>query len=711
MMKHVKVAAIATLLVISTVAIARAGTPEDISTTVVLDRAHLLSSQKATATLSIANQSTAPVFFSPSSVSFLEFSGSTWRPLQRLRSITMPERAVRIDARSRFTTALELPSCAVYSDPCTEDVVVQYTILANSQAAAYSVQLPRYEFEPDPAATYDVAGLTGNRPVFIAYGMARDTVYPDTLVVECAASPSEVKPPFTSTPRLVSELALTFTRAGVALGNTGFDTDGTGWKAVLQIRDASKQSAAIANGLNAVRNQFRGRVSSIVQYVVYDPRFDDTKLYERAETDAHARAERLAESVGSDDVEQRDQSRSGFRTYLGNAVADFPLLRFDEAAPADKPVVLNQSAAVPTAIQTVLQGLYLGSRPVNATAERSILEHAGKALRAPNVWLLPLLTPDAVIAADRPELYVTGVASAKAARGAGLEPDFAAVLDARERILRLADVLAVHPEHESLFAAYPLASDSDPHTIGVATTFTGGETRRRPNISVQPNVDVYRSDDARLAAMVPIAVPDPNKTITAMATATVTQRPDAVRLDVEIVQARSTAPDLTPVAGQDMGRRLRRLPAVFDVASTTTTDSVSLRSRYEVLLRNPSTTSLQAVLAVLRSAYAPFHPSVTFEVGGVMLDCGKIELRLLKATIRENWLQAKGAASATHTDLRKLLLAAALPMNVQNFSCQTRAQAPDSLKRPDPAPELPGSTAFSLTALMQFRTSGSAAAR
>lgn len=47
----------------------------------------------------------------------------------------------------------------------------------------------------DATATYNVPGLRGNRPLFLTYGIARDTIFPDTLVVEISGRVSGLHPP------------------------------------------------------------------------------------------------------------------------------------------------------------------------------------------------------------------------------------------------------------------------------------------------------------------------------------------------------------------------------------------------------------------------------------------------------------------------------------------------------------------------------------
>lgn len=190
-----------------------------ISTAVVFSKTRFLSTEDATATLSITNDTASAISFD-TGVALLVRSGTQWKEYLQLRTISHVEAApsIQIAPSERYTMAFRLPSCRVYSDPCTEDVIARYTIVVGGAAKQYETAIPRYEFVPDPTATYDIPGLSGNRPTFIAPGIAHDTVFPDRLMIEFTASSSEVHPPFTKSPALVNELAQAFSDAGVTMG-------------------------------------------------------------------------------------------------------------------------------------------------------------------------------------------------------------------------------------------------------------------------------------------------------------------------------------------------------------------------------------------------------------------------------------------------------------------------------------------------------------
>jgi len=65
-------------------------TNEGISTSLVLGRTRFLSTEKAEATLTVVNDTTAPVFFGPCRVSFLVYAPSGWYEQSACRVVSNP---------------------------------------------------------------------------------------------------------------------------------------------------------------------------------------------------------------------------------------------------------------------------------------------------------------------------------------------------------------------------------------------------------------------------------------------------------------------------------------------------------------------------------------------------------------------------------------------------------------------------------------------
>lgn len=692
-----------------------AAAPADsgVATSLLLGRTRFLSTEKAVATLTIDNETTQTILFSWDEM-FLVRAGPRWIEEGGVKTITHVRAPTEIPALSRFTALLDLPSCTVYSDPCFQDVIAEYAITSRGAATRYQTRLPRYEFVPDPTATYDVPGLTGNRVAFIVPGVAHDTIVPETEVIQFTPSPPMSLSPFAETPALVSQLAEALRNAGVKIGATGFDTGGDAWTAKVYVPNATDQQEVIARAIAQIKETFRTRIASVDRHMVFDPLslYDPVdnahNAFDRAHGTARQLARQLAALSGSSDILPNGPSLSVPRVYLGNA-DDTQIPDLDHPVSMLDPTFLAQAAGTPTPIQVLVEDVFTGRRPASWDENAAIAKRAAAAFRSPD-YTLPPIDPQAVMAADRAEIYVTGSASVQASLRRGLAPYFVAALDAREKTRYIAHILGVQPGPESLLAVYPMDSASDSSALGVATTFAG-DPRSWLDASPDPRIKTYSVDNPSERAMVPITIPDESTTIAQMAEATSTLPPDALRLDVQFVAQTPESVTASPAVARNAVRRLKRLSYVMNVAvDPDTTDSNNAHSPiYEVLLKGAEARELRGALAALRSFYAPLHPSVQFRVDAVSLKCKELEDRLLEATIRQNWLHAQAEATTTHRRIRKLLLFAT---DEQDF-CTVRDRHPITFTGswPRNALEIPPSTDISATSMTVFRTFAAKAPR
>ncbi len=185
---------IAGVLFFTIMCTASTGAENRFHTSVTLDRILIPSSQDATATLTIVNNSNAPISFDDAGVVFLERFEKQWLARPRYTGgQAIVTQAQHIAAHSAFKTSITLPSCQVQSEPCTQDVVMQYRVGEPTGYRLLRTPVLHYEFVPDPAATYRLVGLSGNRPAFLTYGVATDTIFPDSLIVKAAASEAEMQ--------------------------------------------------------------------------------------------------------------------------------------------------------------------------------------------------------------------------------------------------------------------------------------------------------------------------------------------------------------------------------------------------------------------------------------------------------------------------------------------------------------------------------------
>lgn len=484
---------------------------------ITISSTRILSTQTARATLTIQNNTAKAVSFAFASIEFLVRSGSTWEQSPLYRVITrMPPIYVIAPSSSR-AVSFSLPSCIVYSDPCAENVIVRFTLNVDGSPQVYQVPVPQYEFVADPTATYDISGLQGNRPVFITEGTASDTFYPDTVLLAVTAAPSEPHPPTSCSGDLVDELREYLRSVGLTTNRATCDFQGDTWRALLYVSNGQSQMPAIRQAASRIRARFGNRVTSITQRYLLDFSGDPQGLLSRAVAVARREAADTALLVRAGDL-QASYLQASPRLTFNDPVAGreifpnatelpFSQYLFSEAPPSR----LNVSAAVQT--------LYAAKMPARLDADPGVRALAIKAFRAPDSWYMPPLEKQATIAADRPELFVFGTASASTALGYGIVPDFAAILHARERSARIAALLGLRLGFNSLFAFYPASEDAATRTVGVATTFLADDPVRLEVPKADPGLHVGRMSDPREEAMLPIRVPDKSTLITEMAQA------------------------------------------------------------------------------------------------------------------------------------------------------------------------------------------------
>lgn len=449
--------------------------------------------------------------------------------------------------------------------------------------------------------------------------------------------------------------------------------------------------------------KFSSRISSIDQHYIFDPLTDAQSVFAEASEDARRRAQELAELTGSGDISLAPGSSSLPRLYLGEVARQEPLPDLNRGQlQILTPIRLPQTTIAPTPVKAVVEEKFTGAHPAELHKNSSIVGNAVADLEPSDSWSLAPMDPQAVIAADRPEIYVTETVSIKAALGRGLPPYLVAALNAREQARHWSKFLAVRPGPESLFALYPTDDGSDLRTLGLATTFSG-DARWLETAPADAGVKAYRVDDPHQRGMVPIAVPDSGTTITEMAGAVPAQPPDAVRLDVEFAWDTPELAHAPGISAPSVVARLKRLPHVLD--ATSGLEPFDFGWRYSVLLRGSDPSTLTRTFEALRSVYARFQPLVKFRVDAVSLNCPALVDRLRKASFRQSWVLALIDSRRTHRPLRKLLLVTIFPIGRPD-SCVTRATDPTWFDHrwPSDQPEVPQHVNLFPTSMMVFRT-------
>ena len=675
---------------------AGAGNP-GVTTSVVLGRTRFLSTEKAAATLTIVNETPRTIFFAPYAIVFLIRSGSQWLERPRLTTISHVLSPTQIAASSRFVMSLALPSCAVYSDPCSEDVVVKYAIDADGKAMPYQTALLHYEFVPDPNATYDIDGLKGNRPIFIAEGTATDSFFPNTVLLAFTESQSKGPPATSCDEKLADQLAAVVENAGLRVSSEGCDVYEGRARALLSVIHSSQQCDDLAGVLDSIRERFRRQVTSITQHFVLALGFQGQVLTGIAESDGRTRAQEIARIARAGHLAPMNYSAGPPEYSLSDPFAGRVVPTDPAEFPFNQIVLADPSPPPRISVKAVIQELYMGSDPAALNSDPAIRRIAATAFRPPDLWSFPRLKQQATIAADRPELYTFGAASAKAALGYGLTPYFVAMLAARDQTLEVSKLLGITPGDESLFALYPSDANSDTRAVGLATTFSGGNWDAWQATKTDPNVRVGRMGDPRQSAMLPISVPGEDTSLSEVAMARTTVAPDFLRLEVELD---STSQAAAAISVSSVIARLRRFPYVTDATATANHD-YGFQSRYEIAMKAAGKPEVRSIVELLRIRYQSFDPMTSVALQPLEPNCSKLHEKLLRATIRENWLQALSDAHSSHRQLRKLLLFVVFPEDDQNLVCAPLQQEPGSVQYGYSGPESP---LMDLTTMMVFRT-------
>lgn len=674
-----------------------------VSSTLVVDHTRLLSTEKARATLTIVNSSPERVYFDWYGLTYHLLDGSG--RVEQVQYRGMPV-ATPIAPGARYVRSIDLPACPVHSDPCAQNVMVRYAVYQDHVPLWFEKRLPRYDFIPDPTATYEIEGLRENRPVFITPGIARETVTPENMRVDFTASQSEPRPPFTTTPPLVADLAQALRKKGIAPASTGYSIDGSKWRAQLFIDAASSRFNEIVQALQPMAEQFGGRITAFSPQFVLNFDTNTQNLDNEAYDQAQKKAQDVAAMMHAGEIDGPSSNGRSFpRLYAGNQATADSVPNFAHGASIfDRTLDLGSDSG-PTPIAAAVEGVYTSNAPARLEVDPIIARGAAKAFRPPDSWLLPTFDPQLRMAADRPELYVIGTASVKAALETRLFPEFIATLDARQRTQYLATLLGVIPGAQSLFAVYPAAETADLYSVGLATTFSGTGLAPTQPFKADSQILAFRSDDAQQRPMLPIAVPNDDAIITEVAGATPISQPDALRFDVQLFYDAPTGEDVTATNADAVSKRLRMLPFVIDVAATTQQRLVRPGVAYELIVRGAKPADLVQVLGTLQSIYAPLHPDVTSRIFGIAFNCSTLEHRMLSASVRQSVLQAKADAATMHRRLRKLLLAAVYPLDGQEV-CSLRAKASDDLQYspPNTLPQLPRKVRIFVDSLLVFRT-------
>lgn len=310
-----------------------------IETTVTISRTRFLSGEIAKATISIFNGTGAPVSLDVGAVTISTNMGGGWQSRRNCMVNCWRVRPAPIAAGEHKDFQITLPRCEVLSDPCGEDVRLQYTIASGQESHQYDAPLPQLWFVPDPNATY--RDVPDGSPVFVLFGSGKTTIVPNTVVIGVTTAPSASFDVASDSPPALEEATRMLKSYGLTFSGRGSETDNPRWYVPLlgdnggswrrqngQQANALRWTFWVGDGakelekINAAMAAIRSRLGESISLVNarYEIKLEDNQeLWSAAQGDADPRAQRLAALTGSGDTDWRSVGRTAPSFSMDNA--------------------------------------------------------------------------------------------------------------------------------------------------------------------------------------------------------------------------------------------------------------------------------------------------------------------------------------------------------------------------------------------------------
>jgi hypothetical protein len=684
-------------------------------TSATLTRTTFLSTEDAQATLSVLNGTASQVVFDLGEAKLRVYSNGTWeeRPYC-LRDCWRAEPQIAPGAQRTFS--IKLPSCEVFSDPCAEEVILEYSIKASGVTHIYTVRFPQYRFVPDPNATY--RDVKDGVAVYLTQGRARTTVVPSLGDVSILTAPS-TSFSFVSPPTIFAEIANIFRGAGLSVIGMTMEPDnpqwyaaataGTvamrvprpeiypanSWRMLYKLKAGMQQLPVLDETLAQIRKRFGNAIAKTYECATVTsdvPESDAT--WSSADDDANRQADQLAQITDGGDLAWGDRLAS----RLSQPSSREPL-----CDPEDVTVYPALAALAPFTADALVQMRHQGARsPSNAISPRVVaLAPPAFAAPRPSSTYTPLLS----IAADRPELYVMGGASGSASARAGLLPNAVAILAARAQAKTIAAILGLKLGTESLYATYApgLWGDS---TVGVATTFSrNGVAVSFRDADAPESLQLHRvqnsnSIDKDYAPDVPIDIAQPQMAIRERTYAQTYVPYHMLRFQMELDSNNGPSAGATaPIVA-----KIRTVPGVVDAAASSANGGTGVL--YNVVVQRTNRRAIPQIASIISGPYASAKTESRFGLHPFIGDCDAAARELLRLTLQESWHAAQATALARHVRLRKLLLVAASPDD-EGALCYPLSRDPGGreYESVDEMPLVPSPPVMELGVRLIFRTS------
>lgn len=676
---------------------------------IVVSQKQYLSTQSARGSLEIDNQTALELGYNPISVLFLvrEADGHV-REQRLITTITHIIPTTLIPPGESRIFDIPLPACDVLIDPCAVHVALKLSFSAKPANISIVTRETSYSFVADPTATFRVDGLRLDRPLLIAQGQASAVVDRDRLFLQFRFAGSEPPDAEETVRRILA-------RHGLTLEGVGNDDDLRNFEASWNgsgVPDVSACDVAI----HEIQSQFGARAKLVSRsFQPQDDAFD--QVFGVAHDASREAASRLADFLGTSPITSAnglsgDNSEIKFWPHDESGLSETPFISSQDFI-FDASVQERKRSVAPESLDVLVRSAdaYMGARMITEAPSSLGSLRAGSEYLGRGLSEITPLSARATIAADRPEVFTLAATTLQTGARLGLYPSAIAIVAARDQARALARALGVGTGDVSLVAQYPEFGVSADRTLaiyGVGVCITGessaawrrlGQTAPLPKPSPAspaagpPTMIAFTPPPSPRPMpvptglirarpdIVPIDVPEAQTTLTALGDVSIPATADDLRVDVGIDRGART-PDEGAMSGLPdsaaVERLLRAQPLVSDVAVQEERAN-ALPVGYELVVRTWDTVRVRNLIAMIRSQYVRFRPVLKVGVSTVVGDCNALVTRAQEASVQRATQQAWDAASASGRHLRRLVLAAAYPLNTSD-SCLPNA-LPDALDR------------------------------
>lgn len=631
---------------------ARADRASGISIDLVPTHKAFLSTEPITGLLRIVNHSGSSVAVGLRSY---VVTHSTGKLIDTDDSRIAPRIVPTIANGSTYEKEIVLPRCVSIQTQCSFDLQVnQMLYAANEPQFSLRTPIRHIVIRADPTATFDIQGLTGNRPVLIVQANAKGEKAPDLLGIGFA--PRDRAMSRSDLVQLLNEMV-------AALKQNGIDSRGwevaqdSGFPVLRLYVDPSTPHDRLDPVLAKMTNQFSTRATPVQSIYAISIKSNDEGVYRTWGTRLDSALRRISIVAKFDDPNMANYyDRPTVRSEWDNSPVQYNDFFF----------TVNSSSLSPIPIRYQATRAYISSTPLRFVPPTV----AGKEFFADWTRALGTYEKPLVISNDRLHILAIGTSKDEWAWQDGREPDAVALDNAKRRIAVAAKILGVSTGYESLIVRYlsdmAFENSRGVHAIGLAVTASdeahASWRRARVNRSWgTPHASPFRP--------APIAAYDEQSTIRGEAESPVILPADGTRLEIGIEIRGEQA---GAVDAHKLAERFRHAPHVRDLAVQSS--GFGGKVFFEFLFDTTARSAINGVRDRIVAAYPVPASDVLTRVSAIRHDCTVIDTDALRTAFAMATNDALLAAAAGSVRLQHLVLAEAYPLITQGRECETHAR-------------------------------------